>query len=373
MNNKTTYEVGEQVQVTWESNPKCAGTLKSNHINNKRSEKICLPDLSGPGLKPKVGETWVCEIQKKTNPKSANRGAYIVRPLTLKMDYHFDDVYIKPSDLSAISITLQTPQMNLFLAGPQGVGKSTIVHAIAQKLGWKFRKIDCAVLKKIQAMYGRTIPVPKEGGGFDLVWKDSRLAKVLREAAKHKNYEYCVMLEEMTRMEPDCRDAWLEIIEGKEREFVMPTGEVIPIGNNIHFLAAGNLGESFTVQRQDAAFLDRFVMVKIYHMPQPDELQLCLKRFHGCPKNEMNVALTIINQLRKKYYDTNHPLSIAASTRGSQRVAMFLAKGMPVDLALKYAIVSQYSGDAANSITEAGRVTKMINDELDRMKMARSK
>lgn len=368
MNTKTTFEVGDSVLVTWEANPKCAGTLKSNHINGKRSEKICLPDLTGTGLKPKPGETWVCNIEKKTNPKSASRGAYIVKPLTLKANYEFKDVYIKPSDLSAVTITLQTPGMNLFLAGPQGVGKSTITEAIAKQLGWTFRKIDCAVMKKIQAMYGRTMSVPKEGGGFDLKWIESRLATVLRDAYKHKEREYCVMLEEITRMEPDCRDALLEIIEGKQREFCMPTGEIIPIGRNIHFLAAGNLGEGFTVQRQDAAFLDRWVMVKIYHMPQPEELELCMKRFPGCPKVEMNKALTVITLLRQKYYDTNHPLSIAASTRGSQRTAMFLSKGMALDLALKYSIVSQYGGDAANSHTEAGRVTKIITDELARTK-----
>lgn len=371
--NNTTYEVGDSILVTWESNPKCAGTLKSNHINGKRSSKICLPNLSGSGLKPKAGETWVCGIEKKTNPKSAYRGAYIVKPLTLKADYEFKDVYIKPDDLSAITITLQTSEMNLFLAGPQGVGKSTITFAIAKQLGWQFRKIDCGVMKKIQSMYGRTMSVPKEGGGFDLKWIESKLASVLREAYKNKQREYCVMLEEITRMEPDCRDALLEIIEGKQREFVMPTGEIIPIGRNIHFLAAGNIGEGFTVQRQDAAFLDRWVMVKIYHMPQADELELCLKRFTGCPKDQMNAALTIINHLRKLYYDTNHPLSIAASTRGAQRTAMFLSKGMALDAALKYAIVSQYSGDAANRLTEAGRVTKIIHEELDKMRIPRSK
>lgn len=366
MSNNQTVQVGATVLVQWENNPKSPGSVKSNRINDRRTKKIVLAETTGSGLRPKQGETWICRVERITNPKSETRGAIVVKPLTLQISYEFKGAYIDPDKARVMAIVLQHRQKNLFLEGDQGVGKTTISHAVAGTLGWVFRKVNCGLIKKFQFMLVRFIP-HVQGGQMTYKPVDSALIEVIREAIKNQHKEYLCMLDEYTRMDEDARDALLEVIEGKIRELRLPTGEVLSIPNNIHFMAAGNVGEGFTLKREDAAAKDRWVIVKITHMPQDKELKHCVDMFPTCPKAEMDRALTIINRLRTVRHEPTMRLSKAVSTRASENVAMMLANGVAIELALETGVVNQFNGNLKDSTSEAGRVAKLISEELKKM------
>jgi MoxR-like ATPase len=156
----------------------------------------------------------------------------------------------------------------------------------------------------------------------------------------------------------------LDIIEGNSRVLRLPTGEEIPVPKNVTFMAAGNVGEGFTIRNQDAAAKDRWVIIKITVMPQPEELAHCLRLYPSCPKADMNKALTIINKVRAARKDPKMRLSKIVSTRGAETVAMFLAAGFSLDLALETAVTNQYAGSAEDQSSEAGRVANLIKEEL---------
>jgi len=366
-----TLTPGANVLVRWDENSSNPSGVKSNHLNGKRIKKIVLPDSSHRGLKPKAGETWVCRIERVTNAGSETHGAILVKPLTLEIECVFPGVWVDPEKARLMAITLQNRDKNLMLEGDQGVGKSTIARAVARKLGWQFRKVNGAQIKKFNFMLGRFRPLPKDGQ-LSFEWVDSKLSRYLREAIKHQEQEFLIMVDEYTRMDEDARDALLEVIEGVERVLTLPTGEDLPVPSNVHFMAAGNVGDGFTIRKQDAAAKDRWVIVKIKHMPQDEELEHCMERYPGCTKQVLHRALAIINHVRSVRNDPKMRLSKTISTRAAQNVAMFLQGGVDIEYALITAVANQFGGDPDDPNSEAGKVAKTIKDELKKLDPSRA-
>ena len=356
---------GATIVVHWEANKtsQTPNAVKSNKTESGRTRKIILVADPNKGVQPQPGEVWVCKVERITNPKSESRGAIFVRPVSRKVEYQFAGVYIDPVKAQLIATILQDPRRNLMLEGDQGVGKSTIAAAIARTLGWEFRKISGGLIKKFVFMLGRYIPT-SDSNTLNFRWADSKLVASLREAQSNPRRKFLVMIDEFTRIDEDARDALLDIIEGSVRVLRLPTGEEITVGNNVVFMAAGNVGEGFTLRREDAAAKDRWAIIKILVMPQEEELAHCLRLYPTCSRTELDRAITIINQVRSARRDPKMRLSKTVSTRGAETIAMFLTNGFPLEVALDTAVVNQYAGTADDPNSEAGRVHKLIQDAL---------
>jgi nitric oxide reductase NorQ protein len=364
--------IGATVTVSFEVNANDKNSVKSNAINGVKSKKIILVDsktLTTSQPSPKAGETWVCVVERILNPASANHGAILVRPVSRQTSFVFDDVYVPQELAKLMTVVLQNNSKNLFLEGEQGIGKSTIARAVAKTLNWEFRKVSGGLIKKFNYMLGRLLPSTNAEGQMVMKWIDSKLVAILKEAAlpANRNKTFLLMLDEFTRIDEDARDALLDIIEGQDRVLDLPNGEQVPVPPNLHFMAAGNAGQGFTVRQEDAAAKDRWVIVKLSHMPQAIEQAHCLKRFPNCPSKPLDHAITVINTVRRARLDPKRMLTKSPSTRVAENVAMFLASGVELPVALANSLVNQYGGRTDDLNTEAGKVAKIVEEELKRL------
>ncbi len=348
---------GSQALVEWSDNPR--GGVKSNRLGGNRTSKVVLVGSAPNGVQPKAGQTWLCEVERVTNARSENRGAILVRPINMQIDLSFDDVWIDPVKAQLMSVVLQDKRTNLFLQGPQGVGKSTVTRRVAEKLGWRFIKVEGSQIKKFTTMYGRYTPKPSANGQFGLEWSDSTLVAAVRTATRNPDFEYCVMIDEYTRIDEDARDAFLGIIEGKERVLQTPRPENIPIPPNIHWMAAGNVGDEFTVKSQDAANTDRYVVIEITHMPLAEELKHCARMYSTCPRDILEKGLTIVHKLRN-IISTKMRLPSTISTRQAENMTMFLARGIDLEVALLTAVANQFRGRMNDASSDRSRVAAKI-------------
>jgi MoxR-like ATPase len=410
---------GDTISVVWEANRKLGkpDAVKSNKTDRGKTKKIVLPVANVGVVQPKPGEEWVCRVEQ-VHGKAVNRGSILVRPLTRKLEYKFEGVYIPPLKAQLIATVVQDRTKNLMLEGEQGVGKSTIAEAIAHTLDWEYRKVSGGLIKKFVYMLGRYVPYAGDqpiafdsvkpellelfkkympaaqgadkalsfssvddqlralliknllggsGGSLTFKWMDSKLVEVLREALRKPHKQFLLMIDEYTRIDEDARDALLDVIYGKNRVLRLPTGEEIVIAPNIVFMAAGNVGDGFTIKREDAAAKDRWVIIKITVMPQEEELEHCLRLYPSAPRDELNRALGIINKVRDARKDRKMRLSKIVSTRGAETVAMLLAQRFALDIALETAVTNQYAGSVEDGQTsEAGRVAALIKNELEK-------
>lgn len=363
-----TLAAGESIVVHWEANPrsKSPNAVKSNKTDKGKTKKIILPVESRGAVQPRPGEVWLCKIVRISS-KSEAHGAIHVQPVTRKLEYQFEGVWIDPIKAQLIATVIQDPRRNLMFEGDQGVGKSTIAHAIAKTLGMEYRKISGGLIKKFVYMLGRFVPT-SDGTTLNFKWANSKLVDVLVEANETPHKMFLLMIDEYTRIDEDARDALLDVIEGGQRVLRLPTGAEVRVPKNVVFMAAGNVGEGFTIRREDAAAKDRWVIVKITVMPQPEEVAHCMRLYPNCPKDQLEQAITIVNKVRAARKDPKMRMSKTVSTRGAEVITMLLAAGNSVDLALEYAVVNQYAGSADDPSTEAGRVHRLIREELDKKK-----
>lgn len=359
------FTPGATLVVHWEANRMSTvpNAVKSNRTDAGRSKKIILVADPERGVQPRPGEVWICRVDHVTSPKAENKGAIFVRPVSRKVEYQFKGVYVDPIKAQLIATVLQDPRRNLMMEGDQGVGKSTIARAIAETLGWEYRKVSGGLIKKFVFMLGRYIP-SSDGATLNFRWADSKLVETLREAERNPRRKFLLMIDEFSRIDEDARDALLDIIEGSVRVLRLPTGEEIGIGDNVVFMAAGNVGEGFTIRREDAAAKSRWVIIKITVMPQAEELEHCMRLYPTCPRADLDRALTVVNQVRAARRDPKMRLSKSPCTRGAETITMFLNDGVPIELALETAVVNQYGGTADDPNSEAGRVHKLITDAL---------
>jgi len=359
------FAPGATVVVHWEANTRSGSpnAVKSNRTDSGKTKKIILVAASAKGVQPRAGEVWICRIESIGSPKAENKGAIFVTPVSRQIEYKFEGIWLDTIKAQLIAQVLQDPRRNLMLEGDQGVGKSTIAHAIAKTLGWEYAKVSGGLIKKFVHMLGRHVPKSEEKS-LSFTWADSKLVETLRMANQNPRKTYLLMIDEFTRIDEDARDALLDIIEGSSRVLRLPTGEDVPVGKNVIFMGAGNVGDGFTIRREDAAAKDRWVIIKIKVMPQAEELAHCMRLYPNCPRAEMDAALTIVNAVRAARRDPAMRLSKIVSTRGAEAIAMFLAGGFPIELALETAVVNQYAGTAEDGTSEAGRVANLIATEL---------
>jgi hypothetical protein len=126
------------------------------------------------------------------------------------------------------------------------------------------------------------------------------------------------------------------------------------------------VGEGFTIKREDAAAKSRWVIVKITYMPQPEELEHCLRLYPNCPRDKMDLALTVINAVRTARRDPKMRLSKPVCTRSAETVAMLLSGSFSLEQALETAVVNQYAGAGEDASTEAGRVARLVKEQLEK-------
>jgi type II secretory pathway component PulF len=102
-------------------------------------------------------------------------------------------------------------------------------------------------------------------------------------------------------------------------------------------------------------------------MPQPEEQKHCLRLYPQCPPKQLDKALTVINAVRKARHDPKRMLSKSPSTRVSENIAMLMQSGIELRDALNTAVVNQYLGKAEDLNSEAGKVARILQEELERL------
>lgn len=351
---------GTRAVVLWEPNGE--GGVKANKLGDDRTEKIILPFVAtdGPPLRP--GQKWLCEVVKVTKPNSVKRGAIVVKPVRQHLDCAFQGIWIEPGHQQVIAAVLPNPKKNLMLLGPEGCGKTTISKAFADHLDWQFRKIECSQIQKYSHLYGR-MQQTLIHGQLGWVWIDSPLPTYIKEARDNPDRTFLIMLDEYTRMEKDAQNVLLPVIEGTNRLLQTPKPESIEVPSNIHWMAGGNIGDGFNVQEQDNANMDRWIVIKLGYMPYDQELQHCLRKFEGCPRDKLEKALKVIHSLRK-IVSAKLRMSKAVSTRMAENTALLLSEGIDIQLAMTTAVANQYSGWEPDVTSQCARIVGNIKDAL---------
>lgn len=233
-----------------------------------------------------------------------------------------EDYIFEPTVRQSVLMWFNYPlNQSLWISGPTGCGKSSIVEQVANRLNWPLMKVTAFPEMDISSQIGglRIVTDSKTG--------DTQTVYVHGPLAMAYKYGMIYLLDEYDQLENSCANAFNTVLEGGNL-IIAETNEVIKKHPNFRFVVTANsIGQGDTtgmyggVKMQNTANLDRYMFISTYYMKEEYEVKLVT---NSIP--DPTIALRFVNvanNIRKQFVgnmenngnEFGNTLSVTCSTR----------------------------------------------------------
>ena len=241
----------------------------------------------------------------------------------------------------------------LFLTGPTGSGKTSLVTQIAARLNWPVQSVTCHGRMELNALVGQFVLVKGETR-----FVHGPLAVAARDG-------HLLILNESDLMDPAELAGLNDIIEGQPLVIAENAGEVVRPHPRFRVFATGNSAGTGDcsglypgILRQNLAFMDRFRVIHVDY-PEPDvEKAVVLQAVPRLPELIVDKMILVAGEVRRLFVgegtEDGPELTLTMSTRTLVRWAILsLAfKGAPrvFEYALSQALTARAEPEQREAI-----------------------
>lgn len=213
-------------------------------------------------------------------------------------------------------------EQSLWLSGPTGCGKSSVIEQVASRFNWPLMKVTAFPEMDISTQIGglRIVTDPLTG--------DTKTDYVLGPLALAYKYGMVYLLDEYDQLESSCANAFNTYLEGGT--LIIPeTNEVIKKHENFRFAATANsIGQGDNtgvyggVKMQNTANLDRYMFVNTGYMPKETEVKILAN--YIADERIAGKFVDVANMIREQFigtdvsgdgFSSSSRLSVTCSTR----------------------------------------------------------
>lgn len=273
-----------------------------------------------------------------------------------------DDLYqFRPEILSDILAWWKlSGELNdgLYLTGPTGSGKSSVICQIAARLNWPVQRLTAHSRLEMPEMIGHHVVI--DG---DLVWQDGPLTIAMRDG-------HLFLLDEFDLLDPGTAAGLNGIVEGSPLVIAENGGELIMPHPDFRFIATGNtngggdrMGLYQGTMQQNVALMDRMWVVEVGYPTVAMEKAILYKACPNIPQAILDTMINVANEIRTMFMgEDGNPgaIDVTMSTRTLLRWAhmtwFFQGKAKqgikPVDYALDRALANRANPETKSALHE---------------------
>lgn len=238
--------------------------------------------------------------------------------------------YLPQGDECDVFTAAFANRLPVLLKGPTGCGKTRFVSHMAAKLGRPLYTVACHDDLSAADLIGRYL---LKGG--ETVWVDGPLTRAVREGA-------VCYLDEVVEARKDVTVVLHPLTDDRRILPIDRTGEELQAKPGFMLVVSYNPGYQNVMKTLKPSTRQRFVALE-FGFPTPDQEVAVVMRESGLGEDRTRNLVRLANKLRGL---KGQDLEEGVSTRLVVYAATLIAKGMPVDRAVRVAMVEPLTDDA---------------------------
>ena len=178
----------------------------------------------------------------------------------------------------------------ILLEGSPGVGKTSLVAALANICGYQLCRINLSDQTDLVDLFGSDLPV--EGGGpGEFAWKDAEFLRALQEG-------HWVLLDEMNLAPQAVLEGLNAVLDHRGTVYIPELGRSFTRHPSFRIFAAQNpLHQGGGRKGLPKSFLNRFTKVYVQELTRDDVLLVCRNLFPSLAENTLAKMITYTTRL----------------------------------------------------------------------------
>jgi len=220
-----------------------------------------------------------------------------------KIEEVYKEVVGRRREIQLIVSALQAGK-HIFLEGPPGTSKSTLLKAISAHMGTNCCLVTGNSDLTTAKLIGYFDPAETLSRGYH---PDLFIPGPLVEAMQQGS---CLYVEEFNRLPDETTNVFVTVLS--EKKLTVPRLGIVASHPDFRIVAALNPLDDIGISRISRALKDRFSSLRMEYQPEEEEVEIVKKRT-ACNKNGLvGIAVAIARETRR------HPdVKLGASVRGS--------------------------------------------------------